>query len=130
MKTVSALTLLCIAVGMPALALSAPPAAPAAADKFVQMDTSKDGKVTWEEFHATYPQMQQAAFDGIDANKDKAINREEWDAFLAQHSMGRANTPGGMGGGMGMPPKANSDMPKSDTQGAGSPPLMITPPAK
>lgn len=127
MKTAPALTLLCMVMALPTLAFSASsaPIAPPAPDKFAQMDTNKDGTVSWEEFRVTYPQMQQAAFDGIDANKDKSINREEWDAFLAQHSMGRANTPGGMGGGMGMPPKAKSDM-----KGEGGPPPMITPPAK
>lgn len=112
-----------LALALPALMVSTAHAD----DKFTQMDANKDGKVTWEEFHKTYPQMQQAAFDGIDADKDKVLSHEEWDTFLAQHSMGRAAAPGAMGGGMGgaMPPKAMPDSPKTD--GA---PRMITPPAK
>lgn len=125
MKSLISRTLLCMA----ALALPLALAANAHADdKFGQMDTNKDNKVSLEEFQAAYPKMQQAAFDGIDSNKDKSISHEEWDTFMAQHSMGRA---GGMGGGMGgmggMPPKADAptgDAPKADT------PRMITPPAK
>lgn len=138
-KTTTRMTFLFLALAVPALMAS-----PAMADdKFVQMDTDKNGMVSWEEFHKYYPQMQKAAFEGIDANKDKTISHEEWDGFLAQHNMGRAGAPGGgMGGmpagkgtmppaGMGgaMPPAgmggSMSDSPKSDV-----PPVMITPPAK
>lgn len=122
MKANKFLTFLFIALGLPAMAASTAHAD----EKFIQMDTSKDGKVTWDEFHKAYPQMQQGAFDAIDANKDKVLSHEEWDAFLAQHSMGRANAPAGMGGGMG----AKGGMGAApDTKGEG-PAMMITPPAK
>lgn len=127
MKSFISHTLLCMAALALPLALStnahaADNASGNATDKFSQMDTNTDAKVSPEEFKAAYPKMQQAAFDGIDTNKDKFISREEWDGFMTQHGMGRAGS-GGMGGGMGgMPPKGDAP--------AGDGPRMITPPAK
>ncbi|MEG2172981.1 MAG: EF-hand domain-containing protein [Desulfovibrionaceae bacterium] len=122
MKHATAALFLGITLGLSALVTGTAHAE----DKFAQMDTNKDGKITWEEFHTFYPQMQQAAFDSIDANKDKSLSREEWEAFMTQHSMGRANTPQGMGGSMGgaMPPKAMPNSPKCDD----APTMMISPP--
>ena len=80
----------CLAVASPALA--------ATPDKFSPMDADNDGAVTWEEFHKTYPQMRQGAFDAIDADKNKAISRQEWETFSVQHGQGQS--------GMGMHPAA------------------------
>lgn len=119
MKALITRTLLC----MSALALPLALVTNAHADeKYGQMDTNKDDKVTLEEFQAAYPKMQPAAFEGIDSNKDKSISHEEWHTFMSQHGMGRAGG-GGMGGGMGgMPPKGDGH--------TGDNPRMITPPAK
>ena len=68
-------------------------------DKFALMDTDKDGKVTYEEFKAYYPNMREEAFAVIDKNGDKSINRIEWDEFVSNHSSGHMG--GGKGGNMG-----------------------------
>ena len=68
-------------------------------DKFTQMDTNKDNKVTYEEFKAFYPNMREEAFAVIDKNNDKVIDRAEWDEFVSNHSSGHMG--GGKGGNMG-----------------------------
>lgn len=88
-------------------------------DKFDQMDTNKDGKVTLEEFKAYFPNMREEAFAAIDKNGDKVIDRAEWDEFVANHSSGHmggsmGNMMGGQGGMPGnatMPAPGNADMP-------------------
>ena len=92
-------------------------------EKFDAMDTNKDGSVSWEEFHAAYPQMQKAAFESIDADKSGSISHEEWDMFMMHHQMGKMSQGGGMGGGMGTPPAAGGT-------GHDAPAPLITPPAK
>lgn len=102
-------------------------ATPAQADdKFGKMDTSGDGKVTWEEFQVAYPQMQRAAFDGIDTDKKGYFTHEDWHTFLAGHqkSMEQSNQGSGMGGGMG------GGMPPAGHPGDGSSKPMIMPPKK
>ena len=69
-------------------------------DKFVQMDTNKDNKVTYEEFKAFYPNMREEAFAVIDKNNDKVIDRAEWDEFVSNHSSGHMGGKGGNMGGM------------------------------
>lgn len=71
-----------------------------AADSFSRMDADNDGLVVWEEFSAALPNMKRAAFDTIDANKDGAVSRAEWDAFAADHGQkhrgqGASAVPGG-----------------------------------
>ena len=62
-------------------------------DKFSQMDTDKNGKVTSEEFKALFPNMREEAFMAIDKDGDKFISVEEWNAFMKDHSSGmRPNT--------------------------------------
>lgn len=117
---------------LPANALATPDMAKGAADRFAAMDTSKDGKVTWEEFSAYYPKMARAAFDTIDSSKDGFIDEEEWKAFSSGHSrdMGRQ---GGMGGQSSMPgqkapdsaaPKAPNDGQAPDAEKKKSLPLL------
>ena len=93
-------------------------------DKFTQMDTNKDNKVTYEEFKAFYPNMREEAFAVIDKNGDKAIDRAEWDEFVSNHSSGHMGGSMGnmMGGQNGMP--GNAMMP---TPGSADMPL-VTPP--
>lgn len=88
-------------------------------DKFAMMDTNKDGKVSYEEFKAFFPNMREEAFAVIDKNGDKSIDRAEWDEFVSNHSSGHMG--GSMGGMMGgqsgmpgngmMPPPGSADMP-------------------
>ena len=93
-------------------------------DKFALMDTNKDGKVTYEEFKAYFPNMREEAFAVIDKDGDKAINRLEWDEFVSNHSSGHMGGSMGnmMGGQNGMP--GNAMMP---TPGSADMPL-VTPP--
>ena len=88
-------------------------------DKFELMDTNKDGKVSYEEFKAYFPNMREEAFAVIDKDGDKAINRAEWDEFVSNHSSGHmggsmGNMMGGQGGMPGnamMPAPGSADMP-------------------
>ena len=88
-------------------------------DKFELMDTNKDGKVSYEEFKAYFPNMREEAFAVIDKNGDKVINRAEWDEFVSNHSSGHmggsmGNMMGGQGGMPGnamMPTPGSADMP-------------------
>ena len=62
-------------------------------DKFSQMDTNKDGKVSREEFKATFPNMREEAFVAIDKDGDGFISVDEWNGFMKEHSSGmRPNT--------------------------------------
>lgn len=71
------------------LALSLPAyAAGPAQDKFDQMDANKDGKVVLEEFKAVFPNMTEQAFEVIDLNNDKVIERAEWLQFTEGHARG------------------------------------------
>lgn len=62
-------------------------AMPNSADRYDAMDTDKDGRVTWGEFEKAIPSMKKEAFDTIDANKDGALSRVEWDGFRQTHGM-------------------------------------------
>ena len=93
-------------------------------DKFELMDTNKDGKVSYEEFKAYFPNMREEAFAVIDKNGDKVIDRAEWDEFVSNHSSGHmGGTMGNMMGGQGGMP-GNAMMP---TPGSADMPL-VTPP--
>jgi len=84
-------------------------------DKFEMMDTDKDGKVTYEEFRTCFPNIREEAFTVIDKNGDKAIDRVEWDEFVANHSSGHMGGSMGnmMGGQGGMPGNSTMPMPGS-----------------
>ncbi len=59
-----------------------------AEDKFTNMDSNKDAAVSSEEFTKAYPQMNEAVFGIIDADKNKTINLKEWMDFQANHMKG------------------------------------------
>ncbi len=63
-------------------------AAQMAEEKFINMDSDKDGNVDATEFKKAYPQMTDAVFGIIDTDKDKGINRKEWMDFQAKHMQG------------------------------------------
>ena len=96
-------------------------------DKFELMDTNKDGKVSYEEFKAYFPNMREEAFAVIDKNGDKVIDRAEWDEFVSNHSSGHMGGSMGnmMGGQNGMP--GNAMMP---TPGSADMPLVTPPKGK
>lgn len=96
-------------------------------EKFTAMDSNKDGKISWDEFMAAYPQMQKAAFEAIDINKDTTLSPEEWEMFMARHQMGKMNQ-GGMGGGMGSDMTGKGERPAAPGHGGAAP--LITPPVK
>lgn len=93
-------------------------------DKFAQMDTNNDGKVSYEEFKAYFPDMREEAFVVIDKNGDKFIERVEWDEFVKNHSSGHMG--GKMGNMMGGPNSMPGD-PMIPSPGSSDMPL-VTPP--
>ena len=109
------------------------------AERFAAMDSSKDGKVAWEEFHASRPNLNENAFKMIDADKNGGISLDEWKAFSSGHG-GNAKTPDmgammkAMGGKGGMPamPGMNAissdDVSGTPAKPSGMP--LITPPAQ
>lgn len=68
-----------------ACAAQNPPPTPAMRERFVQMDTNKDGKVVLEEFTTAFPNMNENAFVVIDKNGDKGIDEAEWIEFSRSH---------------------------------------------
>ena len=83
-------------------------------DRFAAMDTDKNGQVSWDEFHTALPNMKKPAFDQIDADKNGAINAEEWGSFRSAHGSGGMGA-AGMGGAMppaGMPGGTPEAMPR------------------
>ena len=93
-------------------------------DKFELMDTNKDGKVSYEEFKAYFPNMREEAFAVIDKNGDKVIDRAEWDEFVSNHSSGHMGGSMGnmMGGQGGMPGNAMMPTPGSADMSLVTPP--------
>ncbi|MBQ9407719.1 MAG: hypothetical protein IJU37_13445 [Desulfovibrio sp.] len=69
-------------------------AMPEGADKFAASDADGNGSLSAQEFTTAFPGMRPEAFEVIDINGDKGIDRAEWDAFVHKHS------PGAMRGGM------------------------------
>ena len=105
------------------------------AERFAAMDSSKDGKISWEEFSTARPNLNENAFKMIDASKDGGIDIEEWKAFSTGHG-GSMKSPDmgsmmkAMGGKGGMPamPGMNA-IPSEDAPSAPAMPLIM-PPAK
>jgi hypothetical protein len=54
---------------------------------FGDMDSNKDGLVTWEEFKAYFPQAEPQVFSAIDINKDGYIDHDEWHTFKEAHGL-------------------------------------------
>lgn len=88
--------------------------------RFYGMDTDKNGKLSFEEFHANTPQMPRAAFEAIDLDKNDSISLEEWRAFSKGHGMGGHGKPGQM------PPPGHG----SGRSGPGKQPLVMPPAGK
>ena len=105
------------------------------AERFAAMDSSKDGKVSWEEFQTARPNLNENAFKMIDADKDGGICINEWKSFSTGHG-GSAKSPDmgsmmkAMGGKGGMPsmPGMNA-IPSEDAPAKAAMPLIM-PPAK
>ena len=55
------------------------------AARFAAVDTSKDGKISPEEFSAAFPGMGGRAFEGVDTDRDGFISLDEWLAFFERH---------------------------------------------
>ena len=110
------------------------------AERFAAMDSSRDGKVSWEEFQTARPNLNENAFKMIDKDSDGGISLEEWKAFSTGHG-GAVKSPdmgsmmkamGGKGGRPAMP--GMNAIPCEDgctdhpAKPAGMP--LITPPAQ
>jgi len=54
---------------------------------FGDMDPSKDGKVSWQEFKAYFPKTDEKVFASIDLNKDGAIDHDEWHKFKEAYDL-------------------------------------------
>lgn len=87
---------------------------PEIVDRFAVMDANGDGKIALEEFQTANPNMSENAFVIIDANKDKAIDRQEWLVFVQNHAQ-PAREPGApmnnIPGDPLIPPPDSSDLP-------------------
>ncbi len=128
-KTILILTLV---LGLASPSYSMPSKAPAGTeDKYKQMDTNSDNKVSVEEFKALYPTMKANVFDIIDANNDNYIDMKEWVRFQEQHMSGMKNdkkqnaplkVPGDAGG-----RGAEQGMQPAETHPGGN--MLIMPPA-
>jgi Ca2+-binding EF-hand superfamily protein len=73
----------------PAVVWATPELARGVVDKFAQMDTDSNDKVSWEEFAAAYPHTSREAFEAIDTSGDGFISLEEWQTFSQDHSKDR-----------------------------------------
>lgn len=106
------------------------------AERFAAMDTSKDGKISWEEFSAARPNLNRNAFKMIDKDADGGIGLDEWKAFSSGHG-GSVKSPdmgsmmkamGGKGGMPGMNAIPSEDSAAPSAPAAGMP--LIMPPAE
>lgn len=52
--------------------------------KFEEVDTNKDGQVTWDEFHQARPHTPKERFTPFDANADGTVSKEEFDKASAK----------------------------------------------
>ena len=57
--------------------------------KFENCDKDNSGSLNWDEAHSCFPRMTKEKFDGIDANKDGAITKEEMKAYRNAHKKSR-----------------------------------------
>ena len=102
------------------------------AERFAAMDSSRDGKISWEEFQTARPNLNENAFKMIDTDSDGGICINEWKAFSTGHG-GSVKSPDmgsmmkAMGGKGGMP--GMNAIPSDDASAKAGMPL-ITPPAK
>ncbi len=67
-----------------------------AQDRFDEIDTNKDGYISWEEFQVAMPKLTKVAFDAINTSKSGKISREEWNNFQSSHG-GMMHMGGSMG---------------------------------
>jgi Ca2+-binding EF-hand superfamily protein len=54
---------------------------------FENMDSKKNGLVSWEEFKDYFPQAEPRVFSAIDLNKDGYIDFGEWRQFQEAHDL-------------------------------------------
>jgi hypothetical protein len=54
---------------------------------FENMDSRKDGLISWEEFKAYFPRSEPQVFSAIDLNKDGYIDHDEWHKFKEAHGL-------------------------------------------
>ena len=81
------------ALAMPGAGGGAMPSVSDPAERFRQMDTDNDGKLTWDELSAARPNLSRNAFDIIDSGRDGNISLDEWKTFSAGHGGSAASMP-------------------------------------
>lgn len=78
---------------------------------FGDMDADGDGIVTWQEFQGHFPQAEEQAFAGADADRSNGLDHDEWHAFKQAYGYGHGpengegyhrNQGAGAGSGQGM----------------------------
>jgi len=59
--------------------------------RFENLDSKKDGLISWEEFKAYFPHAEPKVFSAIDINKDGYIDPDEWHKFEEAHGQEHSN---------------------------------------
>jgi hypothetical protein len=52
---------------------------------FLDIDTDKDGLLSFKEYQTAFPSQQKKGFDFLDTSKDGQLDKKEWQAFEEMH---------------------------------------------
>ena len=55
-----------------------------------QMDTNKDGMVSFEEYSDFHTEQMKWSFNALDVDNDGSISTDEWNTFLKMHGVGKS----------------------------------------
>ena len=54
------------------------------------MDSNKDGMVSFEEYSAYHSEQLRWSFNALDTDNDGSISESEWNTFLKMHGVGKS----------------------------------------